>query len=182
MSEIVPFQTIQLSQRTQFSSIWPINRTLSAITTPEPRRIWKRWQWRGTLHFQKLQNFTIGLFRVKFGHWEGLIPLQRSSRCILQTQPTGQFTVDTYFLMLSVKQGGIKYHFLSLWYNSAWRTIYPLDKSWPENPASDVLGLISSVHPDHFLEIEPATTEYRAETLPLSNWLAHMRSQINKSL
>ena len=28
------------------------------------------------------------------------------------------FTLDPYFIMLSVKQGGIKYHFLSLWYNS----------------------------------------------------------------
>ena len=26
--------------------------------------------------------------------------------------------LDTYLLMLSVKQGGIKYHFLSLWYGS----------------------------------------------------------------
>ena len=28
------------------------------------------------------------------------------------------FTLDPYFIMLSVKQGGIKYHFLSLWYDS----------------------------------------------------------------
>ena len=30
------------------------------------------------------------------------------------------FTLDTYFIMLSVKQGGNKYHFLSLWYDSTW--------------------------------------------------------------
>ena len=28
------------------------------------------------------------------------------------------FTHDVYLIMLSVKQGGIKYHFLSLWYDS----------------------------------------------------------------
>ena len=28
--------------------------------------------------------------------------------------------LDRYLIMLSVKQGGIKYHFLSLWYNSTW--------------------------------------------------------------
>ena len=28
------------------------------------------------------------------------------------------FTLETYLIMLSVKQGGIKYHFLSLWYGS----------------------------------------------------------------
>ena len=42
------------------------------------------------------------------------------------------FTLDPYLIMLSVKQGGIKYHFLSLWYDStvedrqsriAWQTI-----------------------------------------------------------
>ena len=27
---------------------------------------------------------------------------------------------DLYLIMLSVKQGGIKYHFLSLWYDSTW--------------------------------------------------------------
>ena len=30
------------------------------------------------------------------------------------------FTLDPYFVMLSVKEGGIKYHFLSLWYDSTW--------------------------------------------------------------
>ena len=29
-------------------------------------------------------------------------------------------TLDQYLIMLSVKQGGIKYHFLSLWYDSTW--------------------------------------------------------------
>ena len=29
------------------------------------------------------------------------------------------FTLDPYIIMLSVKQGGIKYNFLSLWYDSA---------------------------------------------------------------
>ena len=30
------------------------------------------------------------------------------------------FTLNPYLLMQSVKQGGIKYHFLSLWYDSTW--------------------------------------------------------------
>ena len=30
------------------------------------------------------------------------------------------FTFDAYLIMLSVKQGGIKNHFLSLWYHSTW--------------------------------------------------------------
>ena len=30
------------------------------------------------------------------------------------------FTLDPYIIMLSVKQGGIKYHFLSLWHDSTW--------------------------------------------------------------
>ena len=30
------------------------------------------------------------------------------------------FTLDTYLIMLNVKQGGIKYHFLSLWYDVTW--------------------------------------------------------------
>ena len=30
------------------------------------------------------------------------------------------FTLDTYLIMLSVKQGGIKYHFSSPWYDLTW--------------------------------------------------------------
>ena len=30
------------------------------------------------------------------------------------------FTLDPYLTMLSIKQGNIKYHFLSLWYDSTW--------------------------------------------------------------
>ena len=30
------------------------------------------------------------------------------------------FTLDTYLIILGVKQGGIQYHFLSFWYDSTW--------------------------------------------------------------
>ena len=30
------------------------------------------------------------------------------------------FTLDPCLIMLSVKQGGIKYHFKSFWYDSTW--------------------------------------------------------------
>ena len=30
------------------------------------------------------------------------------------------FTFDTYLILLSVKQGGIKYHFKSLWHDMTW--------------------------------------------------------------
>ena len=36
------------------------------------------------------------------------------------------FTLDPYVIMLSVKQGSIKYHFLSLWYDSTWGWIQVL--------------------------------------------------------
>ena len=48
------------------------------------------------------------------------------------------FTLDMYLILLSVKQGGIKYHFLSLWYDTTWdwtpglqdhlQTFCPLDQ------------------------------------------------------
>ena len=30
------------------------------------------------------------------------------------------FTLNPYLIMLSIKQGGIKYHFLGLWHDSTW--------------------------------------------------------------
>ena len=41
------------------------------------------------------------------------------------------FTLDPYFKKLSVKQGGIKYHFLSLWY----------DSTWDGTPVSQIIGI-----------------------------------------
>ena len=42
--------------------------------------------------------------------------------------------------MLSVKQGGIKYHFLSLWYNSIW--------DWA--PVTEAIG----EHSNHYANID----------------------------
>ena len=61
MSKQFCFKQISLAC-TQFISVWPINRTLSGVTT-----IWERWQWRGTLNYTKLQhywNINIRLFWV----------------------------------------------------------------------------------------------------------------------
>ena len=47
------------------------------------------------------------------------------------------FTLDPYLIMLSVKQGSIKYHFLSLWYDSTWEIyiyIYIWKKIMDSNP------------------------------------------------
>ena len=45
------------------------------------------------------------------------------------------FTLDPYLIMLSVKQGGIKYHFLSLWYDST-RSPGPLANTLTPRPMS----------------------------------------------
>ena len=47
------------------------------------------------------------------------------------------FTLETYLIMLSVKQGGIKYHFLSLWY----------DLTWDWTPVSQAIGEHSTTKP-----------------------------------
>ena len=39
-----------------------------------------------------------------------------------------QFTLDPYLIVLSIKQGSIKYNFLSLWYDSA-RDWTPVSRS-----------------------------------------------------
>ena len=44
------------------------------------------------------------------------------------------FTLDPYLIMLSVKQGGIKYHFLSLWYDLTWDWI---SVSWATGKCSN---------------------------------------------
>ena len=92
---IVLFQAIQFNISTQFSSIWPINRSLSGATTPGQSG--SRSDSDDGIHFPKIQhywNLTIRLFsvisRTLVEGW-GLTLLQRCSWCILQLQPTGQF-------------------------------------------------------------------------------------------
>ena len=82
----------------------PLNRCYHS----GPEWTWERWQWRGTPHSPKLQdcwNLTIRLFSVISRTLVGvcLTPLQRSSRCILQPQPTGQSII---FNSLVINLGG----------------------------------------------------------------------------
>ena len=53
MSKTVLFQAIEFSKRMQFSSIWPINRTLSGTNTPGQSRPRSDGYERGTLHSPK---------------------------------------------------------------------------------------------------------------------------------
>ena len=90
------FQVILFSISMQFSSIWPIDRRSLSGATSGPQWTWEWWHWRSILHSPKLRhywNLTIRLFSVicrTLVGGEGLTPLQRTNRCILQSQPTGQ--------------------------------------------------------------------------------------------
>ena len=91
----VLFQAIQFSMSTQFSFIWPLNRTRSVATTSgqsgpgsddneEVLCIPQSSSITATSQSDCLVSYP--------GHsLDGLAPLQRCNRCILQPQPTGQF-------------------------------------------------------------------------------------------
>ena len=87
-------QTIHFNISTLFSSVWPIDKTLSGATTPG-RVDLGVMAMKGTSYSAKLQDYwglTIRLFRVISGYSLGcLAPLQRRSQCILPNPlPTGQ--------------------------------------------------------------------------------------------
>ena len=85
----VLFQVVQFSISTQFSSIWPINRTLSGVTTPGQSGPGSDGN-KGVLRIPQSSRFTetspsgclVSYPRHSLG--SGLTPLQRSSQCILQ--------------------------------------------------------------------------------------------------
>ena len=59
----------------------------------------------------------------KFGDQKAPFSIATTSRCREGITPFPgliHFTLDTYLILLSVKQGGIKYHFKSLWYDANW--------------------------------------------------------------
>ena len=89
ITKTVLFQTIQFSMITQFSSIWPKDRTLSGATTPGqcgPETDGNKWVHRNPRKLQHYWNLTIRLFSVIFST---LVTLLQRSRSILQPQPTG---------------------------------------------------------------------------------------------
>ena len=99
-------KTIQFSISTQFSSIWPIDRTISGATTPGQSkpgsdsnerviRIPQSSSITGTSPSDCLVSY-LGYSLVG----GGLTPLQRSSRCILPPQPTGLICTENSYLKL----------------------------------------------------------------------------------
>ena len=91
--KIVPSQIIQFSISTLFSSIWPIDRTLSGATTPSQRGTGSDDN-KGDPQYSRITGKSPSDCLVSnSGHslgW-GLTLLDRSSRCILQPQLTGQY-------------------------------------------------------------------------------------------
>ena len=53
------------------------------------------------------------------------------------------FTLDSYLIMLCVKQGGIKYHFLSFWYDLTWDWT---QISWAIGKYSNHYASLNSIH------------------------------------
>ena len=92
--QTVLFQTVQFSINTQITSIWSIDKTLLGATTSGQSGpgcdgnegvlcIPQSSSMTGTLPSDCLVSYQDTRWRI-------LTPLQRSSRCILQPQPTGQ--------------------------------------------------------------------------------------------
>ena len=104
MSKTVLFLAIRFSISTQFSSILPIDRTLSGATTLSQSGPGSNSN-EGVLRIPKISSITKTSpsdcsvsyqdTRCRGG---GLSSLQRSSRCILQPQPTGEI----WFVLKSV--------------------------------------------------------------------------------
>ena len=102
MSKTVLFQTFQFSKTTQFSSIWPY----------EVLQFWVRVNlgamvMKGYSLFPKAPSILephqqIFLYYIQNTCWKSLTPLQKSSRCILQFQPTEQYTKSFQIIQFSI--------------------------------------------------------------------------------
>ena len=98
MSKTVLIQTIQFSISIQFSSIWPIDRTLSGAITlgqsgpgsDDNEKVHLIPQSSSITGISPSDCFVSYPGHSFFFGGGGLTPQQRCSRCILQPQPTGQ--------------------------------------------------------------------------------------------
>ena len=94
------------------------------------------------------------------------------------------FTLELYLIMLSVKQGGIKYHFLSLWYDSTWDWT-PVCRAIGE-PFGQWTGEIYNINLINMTEIsakqksDPTPIDFRALSTSL-NSLSFMNNNPNRT-
>ena len=93
-SKIVLFLIIQFCISMQLSSIWLIDRTLSGATTPgqngpvsNSNEEVLRFVQSSSITGTSSSDFFVSYQDTRCG---GITPLQRSSQCILQPQPSGQ--------------------------------------------------------------------------------------------
>ena len=88
----VLFQTIRVSISTPFSSIWPIDRTLSGATEADLEVMATK----GYSAFPKAPTLPEPQCHIQDTHrvGGGLTPLQRCCRCFLKPWPTGQPNVN----------------------------------------------------------------------------------------
>ena len=97
--KIVLFQAIQFTISIKFSSIWAIDRTLSGTSTPN-QKVPGSGVNEGVVYIPQISSITetfpsdCQVFSIISRTLDGggLTPLQKSSWCILQPQPTGQYT------------------------------------------------------------------------------------------
>ena len=96
-----------------------VSRTISTWSSYSPIRAWSSIPFKlfCNIHLSKVGDHSRGwpegsLFDslLHQGVGEGATPFPGLLH----------FTLDPYLILLSVKQGGIQYHFLSLWYDSTW--------------------------------------------------------------
>ena len=100
------------------------NGKLTGISMSNEKRVyWKKWLF---------VLFSLGKYRSSLDtFWTYLIYIYiyiyKIKSKVSEGDPKAtlfpgllHFTLDPYLIMLSVKQGGIKYHFLSHWYDSTW--------------------------------------------------------------
>ena len=73
------------------------------------------------------------------------------------------FTLVLYLIMLSVKQGGIKYHFLSLWY----------DLTWDWTQVSRAIG----EHSNHYWVQQPFRGWGSFSWIHWNGWIPQLRCQ-----
>ena len=106
MSKTVRFQTVQFNISTQLNSILAIDRTLPGAATPGQSKPGSDGN-KGVLRIPQSSSITeispsdcLVLYPEHSLRGGGLTPLQRSSRYILQPQPTGQFAFINFLCFI----------------------------------------------------------------------------------
>ena len=164
----------ELCKKCDHTTKWLVHKPESVLENETKKNSLGIWDTKRSLYpSQTTQTSNSQQKRVSKLKLATVIEGDPKARFSIATTPryTGllHFSLDPYLIMVSVKHGGIKYHFLSLWYDTTW--------DWTQ------VSVASGEHSNHYANVRKKICQIMDFAVPEDHQLKIKESEkIDKCL